>query len=220
MEYHPLCALPPSWTSSTLSIPPCQIFLVGCRVIIHWLAADLRYIFIILALLHSTSKGHCVIYCQLFSSSPIISQTEATSPHALHPPHATSQMALLPRTSTFGSCLPFKFRPLKAKSPFTLYFWRVLFLNPKTCQPTVALPNQTMGTWHWIIEGHGAMRCGLHWSTHGGRGQSRLEVGRPQLMLFVVYFVLSRTRLLATNDTFFVESQYQIGQNGRFFARS
>ncbi len=49
---------------------------------------------------------------------------KATSPHALHPPRATSPISLLPRTSTFGwlLCIPFKFRPLKAKSPFPLNF--------------------------------------------------------------------------------------------------
>ena len=40
--------------------------------------------------------------------------SEVTSPHAFHPPCATSPISLLPRTSTFSwlLCLLFKFRPL------------------------------------------------------------------------------------------------------------
>ena len=63
---------------------------------------------------------------------------EVTPPHVLHPPHATSPIFLLLRTSTFGwlLCLPFKFRPLKAKSPFPLNFLTCVVSHPPNTPTT------------------------------------------------------------------------------------
>ncbi len=71
IESHPLVALSPSQTSSTLSIPLRQIFLVGCCVFFCQLAADLR----------------CCVFLLLFLRCSIQhpKQWDSVPPHALDP---------------------------------------------------------------------------------------------------------------------------------------
>ena len=141
---------------------------------------------------------------------------EVTPPHVLHPPHATSPISL-PRTSTFGWFV-FHLRSshLRPSHHFLLIFDVCCFAPSKHAN------HQTTGAWHGTIGGHGTMHCGLHWPTHEDRGQSRWEVGRQWLILVVLCFVFcvvvtSATFSYGTNETFFVESQYRIGQNGPIF---
>jgi hypothetical protein len=85
--------------------------LLGCRVLVCRLAADLR---------------HRVFYYYYFCIAPFdIPNDETVFPHALHPPGATSPDSLPPPMLTLGwlLCFPFKFWPLKAKDkPIALFF--------------------------------------------------------------------------------------------------
>jgi hypothetical protein len=62
----------------------------------------------------------------IFCVAPFDDPNNGTAfPRALHPPRATSPDSLPPLTPTLGwlLCLPFKFRPLKAKAtPLALFF--------------------------------------------------------------------------------------------------
>ena len=154
--------------------------------IFGWLSCDYS---LIGGLLRPRRDLLSIIFCR---PNPL-PNSEVTSPHTLHPPRTTSPISLLPWTSTFGwlLCLPgFKFRPLRPSHHFLSICWCLLCRTPQTWQPMVALPNQTMGTWHGTIGGRGTMQCGLCWPTHGSRRQSHWEVGQWQLMLVVVCFVL------------------------------
>ena len=104
-------------------------------VVVFWFAdwqpinATMYCIFIIFALLHSTSQtmGQCF-------STP--STPRATSPDSLPPPMLTLGWLL---------CFPFMFQPLKAKTmPIALFLMGSL-LAFQTKEPAVARPNQTTG---------------------------------------------------------------------------
>ena len=110
MEQHPIRILPSSRNSSSYSSS-------GSAPLFGWLLSA-----------SSTIGGRLCSRCLIFlfnfspSNSHLIWWYDA--PHALQPSRASSLILLLPQTSTFGCllCLSFKFQPLKAKAPFSLYF--------------------------------------------------------------------------------------------------
>ena len=107
---------------------------------------------------------------------------------------------------------------LRPRKVHLLIFWCMLFGTPQTSKPTMAPPNPTTIASYGTIWCNRSVSWGCHWPYHGGRGQSRCGAGWQWLMLVVVCFcVVVVIRLLATNDTYFVESWYWIGQNGWFF---
>ncbi len=85
---------------------------------------------------------------------------------------------------------------------------------PKTGEPPALSAHPALDTLHGYIGSRCAMSWWHHWPTHGGKGQicwGQGDSGSCWLLCILCFVSI----LLATNDTYFVESWYRISQNGQ-----
>jgi hypothetical protein len=159
------------------------------------------FMFIIFALLHSTSK------------------TMGQRPPSRSKPHVSP---LSSYSHVVSWCkVSATLRPMH----HFLSFFDVVASRPPN-KPTsggAAKPDHGCLAWDHSHRRPGAMSWGCIWPTHGGRGQSRWGVGWRRLSWLLCIFVFcvlcfvfwSLAVTLSTNDTSFLESWFRISQNGR-----
>jgi hypothetical protein len=144
---------------------------------------------------YSLIGGQFTLPCLLlfFCFSPFNVQNDGTaSPHMLQIPPASSLFLPLPLALHVGwwLCLPFKFRPLKANAPFSLYLLTCVVSRP-TNKPTncgtTAKPEEGCLAWDHRERWRHVLGAPLTSSPWRERAKP-LGVGRWWLMLAVVCF--------------------------------
>ncbi len=171
-------AITPSQTSSPVSPPPGQS-------ISGWLLC-----------VSSSIGGHLRPRCDSFYIIFLLSlsspkQWDDVSPHAPTPARPLSN---IPPTAIIDFWLVvvcFYLVLAIRQTPFpSLWFLRGICTAPRTGEPTALSANLALDALLGYFGSLSAMCWWHHWSTHGGRGQSRWRVGWRYLMLVVVCFVL------------------------------